>query len=115
MKLAQDITIQDAFAVANSNINISKPAISNLCNRYGVARLSLFGSAIREDFHESSDVDLLVEFMPLTQPTYFKLMEMEQELTDLIGRNVDLRTPLELSEHIRQRVMDGAEVQYVCG
>lgn len=100
--------------MSGSNINISKQELSRFCRRNSVAKLSLFGSVLREDFHEGSDVDFLVEFESSLKPSYFKLMEMEEELSGLIGREVDLRTPMELSKYIRQRVMDEAEEQYVC-
>ena len=99
--------------MVNSNVSISEDALTSVCGRYGVAKLSLFGSVLRDDFHDDSDVDMLVEFTPEASPTYFKMMQMEEELSALIGRSVDLRTPLELSQYIRQRVIDEAEVRYV--
>ena len=101
--------------MARANIILPIQEISWSCLRNGIAKLSLFGSVLREDFHDGSDVDFLVEIEPVSIPTYFKLMEMEEELNRLIGREADLRTPMELSKYIRQRVMDRAKVQYVCG
>jgi predicted nucleotidyltransferase len=56
---------------------------------------------------------MLVELDPEGRVGLFKMVGMELELSDLIGRKVDLRTPNELSKYFRQRVLDDAEVQYV--
>ena len=75
-------------------------------------RMSVFGSVLRDDFRPDSDVDILVEFEPEAHVGYFGLAGMEHELSELLGRKVDLRTPAELSRYFRQRVVDGAEVIY---
>jgi len=69
-----------------------REAIAELCARYGVARLDVFGSALRDDFRPGeSDVDLLVEFAPMDgyakAVAYFDLLEALQEL---LGTEVDL-------------------------
>ena len=74
--------------------------------------LALFGSVLRDDFNDESDVDMLVEFIPGSRIGYFELVGMEIELTELVGRKVDLRTPQELSRHFRQQVIDEAELIY---
>jgi len=80
--------------------------------RHHVRRLSLFGSFLRGEFGLHSDVDFLVEFDTEHVPGYFGLAGMELELSDMIGRMADLRTPGELSRYFRQEVVDTAEVQY---
>lgn len=87
--------------------------IKEFCQRNPIEKLSVFGSILREDFNSESDVDLLVEFTPDSQIGYFELVDMELELTDLIGRKVDLRTPAEISRYFRQKVLDSAQVIYV--
>ena len=77
-----------------------------------MARLSLFGSVLTGRLGPDSDIDMLVEFLPDAEPTYFDLIALEQRLTELIGRTVDLRTPAELSRYFRDRVMKEAQVQY---
>jgi predicted nucleotidyltransferase len=94
-------------------IEVPKDWLDAFCRRNRIAKLSLFGSVIRADFHSSSDVDILVEFEPGAQVGYFAMMAMQQELADLIGRQVDLRTPAELSRYIRERVLAAAEVLHV--
>lgn len=72
----------------------------------------LFGSVLREDFRPESDIDVLVEFLPETQASLLDMARMQRELSSLLGRKVDLRTPAELSKHFRSEVMAEAEVQY---
>lgn len=94
-------------------IAISQDQLAEFCERHHIRKLSLFGSMLREDFTPQSDVDLLVEFELGQVPGYLRLAGMENELSDLIGRTVDLRTPDELSRYFRQEVLDTAVTQYV--
>lgn len=94
-------------------IDISEEEINNYCKRHHIRKLSFFGSMLREDFRIDSDIDVLVEFESGHVPGYFKLFDLEQELSSLLKvRKVDLRTPEELSRHFRDRVMEEAEVYY---
>lgn len=87
--------------------------LAAFCRHHGVARLSLFGSALRHDFDpSSSDVDILVEFLPGVSRSLFKLVAMRDELQEMLDREVDLTTPASLSKYIRQRVLSSAEVLY---
>jgi uncharacterized protein len=94
-------------------IDLPKDSLADFCRRHRVRRLSLFGSALRDDFGPQSDVDFVVEFEPGTVVGYLKLAEMEMELSSLLGRKVDLRTPGELSRYFRDQVMATAEPLYV--
>lgn len=94
-------------------INIPRQKITEFCQRNHISKLSLFGSVLRSDFGPDSDIDMLVEFTPEQCPGFFKLAGMEIELTELLGRKVDLRTPEELSRYFRQKVLDSAQVLYV--
>lgn len=95
------------------DIDISEQEISEYCRRHHIRKLSFFGSMLREDFRIDSDIDVLVEFEPGHVPGYFKLFDLEQELSGMLnGRKVDLRTPEELSAHFKDRVMEDAEVYY---
>ena len=90
-----------------------KQALAELCCRYGIRRLSLFGSVLKGTDGPDSDIDLLVEFEPGNTPSYFGLVEIETELTDLLsGKRVDLRTPGELSRYFRDDVVREAEPLY---
>lgn len=80
--------------------------------RNHVRKLSLFGSILTDRFRPDSDVDVLVEFEPGERITYLDLSRMERELSELLGRTVDLRTEAELSRYFRGRVVSEAAVQY---
>jgi len=86
--------------------------LGSFCRQHGIARLSLFGSALRDDFGPTSDVDLLVEFLPDRTPGLIRLAGIERELSALIGRKVDLRTTADLSRYFRDRVAATAVVKY---
>jgi len=92
-------------------IRIVQEDIVEFCLRNKIRRLSLFGSVLRDDFTPESDVDVLVEFEP-GERVGLRFFAMEQELSDLLGRKVDLNTPGFLSRHFREEVQLQAEVLY---
>ena len=94
-------------------ITIDLEVLADFCRRHHIRRLSLFGSVLRDDFQPDSDVDVLVEFEPSYRVGLIRLAGMELELSELMGRKVDLRTPADLSRYFRQQVLDSALVQYV--
>jgi predicted nucleotidyltransferase len=95
------------------NIHMPADKIAEFCKRNGVRKLSLFGSALRDDFRPDSDIDLLVEFRDGAAPSLLDLARMERELSVVLGgRKVDLRTPQELSRYFRDEVVSTASVQY---
>ena len=97
----------------NKSLTINKDEMAEFCRRHHIGRLALFGSALRDDFGPESDVDVLVDFVPGHIPGFFKLFDMEEELSGLFGgRKVDMRTPEDLSRYFRDRVVATAEVQY---
>ena len=98
-----------------TKIEISKGTLDDFCRRRLIRKLSLFGSVLRDDFGPQSDVDVLVEFEPGATVGYFELADMESELSELLGRKADIRTPAELSRYFRQDVLATAEPQYVSG
>lgn len=93
-----------------NGVNFPEQAIAEFCRRNGIARLSLFGSILRDDFTPESDVDVLVEFEPGRTPGMFGSGGMILELSAMIGRHVDLRTPYDLSRFFRHAVLSGAKV-----
>ena len=99
--------------VTQDRITLDPDALADFCRRNHIARLSLFGSVLRDDFDEESDVDFLVEFEPGARVTYVDIAGMEFELSDMVGRKVDLRTPAELSRYFRDDVLAAAQPQYV--
>ncbi|MGA3015741.1 MAG: nucleotidyltransferase family protein [Bryobacteraceae bacterium] len=99
--------------MATAHIPIPNAEIAEFCRRSGIRKLALFGSVLTDHFSDASDVDVLVEFEPNERVGYFKLSAMERELSELLGRKVDLRTPDELSCYFRNDVLRDAQVQYV--
>jgi predicted nucleotidyltransferase len=100
----------------NKQIVFPKDQIAEFCRRHHIRRLAVFGSALRSDFNETSDIDILVEFEPDHIPSLLGMARMERELSALFGgRKVDLRTPEDLSRYFRQDVLHEAEVQYAQG
>ena len=98
--------------MATLPIAISQPAIDDFCQRHHIRKLSLFGSVLTPRFGPESDVDFLVEFEPEASISYFDLVGMEMELSEVIGRKVDLRTAEELSRYFRHQVVASALLQY---
>jgi predicted nucleotidyltransferase len=86
--------------------------IAEFCRRHSVQRLALFGSMLTGHTRRDSDVDLLVEFVPGHRVSLFGLGGMITELSDLLGRPVDLRTPEDLSPYFRQQVLQTAKTLY---
>ncbi len=94
-----------------THIAINRPEIAAFCERHHIRRLALFGSVLREDFSPQSDVDVLVEFEPGHIPG-LAFFTIQQELSMLLGRKVDLHTPQSLSRYFRDQVLAEAQVQY---
>ena len=92
-------------------IELPKEKIADFCRRHHIRKLAVFGSALREDFRPDSDLDVLVEFDPDYTPG-LAFFGMEQELSEVLGRKVDLNTPQFLSPYFRDKVLAEAEVQY---
>lgn len=96
-----------------ARVPIPRESLHRLCREYGVDTLQLFGSVLRPDFTPTSDIDVLVQFPPSAQPTYFTLVGLTDALTTLFrGRRVDLHTPAELSPYFREQALAEAEVIY---
>jgi predicted nucleotidyltransferase len=94
------------------DLRVADSVLAAFARRHGIARLALFGSVLRGDFDENSDVDILVEFEPGHTPGLFGLAAMERELEATIGRTVDLRTYHDLSRYFRDDVVASARVVY---
>jgi predicted nucleotidyltransferase len=100
----------------NEQILFPKEQIAEFCRLHHTRRLAVFGSALRFDFSEDSDIDIFVEFEPGHVPGLLGMASMERELSKLLGgRKVDLRTPEDLSRYLREEVLKVAEVQHAQG
>jgi predicted nucleotidyltransferase len=93
-------------------LNVPAEELAELCRRHRIQRLAVFGSALRDDFGPESDLDLLVEFDPGTR-VGLRFFAIEQELSDVFGRPVDLNTAGFLSPYFREEVSREAEDLYV--
>jgi len=93
-------------------VRIDKERVARFCREHHIVRLALFGSVLTERFSEESDVDVLVEFDPAHVPGMIRLCRMERELSEVIGRKADMRTPNDLSRYFRDEIMNSAVVQY---
>ena len=96
-------------------IKVPKDKINAFCKQYYVVKLSFFGSVLRDDFSQDSDIDILIEFEKDKGPGFLELAHMERELTKIFGKKVDLRTPNEISKYFKDQVLSLAQVQYVKG
>jgi predicted nucleotidyltransferase len=98
--------------ITHHGIRITKDDIGRFCKKHHITKFSFFGSYLRDDFGPESDIDVLVEFDPAHVPGLITIAAMEFELSEIIGRKVDIRTPEDLSRYFRQEVLRTAEVQY---
>jgi uncharacterized protein len=96
-------------------LDIPQAELAELCGRWHIRRLSLFGSMLRGEARPDSDVDLLVEFQPDQRVGLIQMARIERELSERIGRKVDRRTPADLSRYFRDEVLREAKVQYAAG
>lgn len=93
-------------------VDFSREGLVEICRRYRVHRLSAFGSVLRDDFTDGSDLDLLVE-VELGRTPGFGFFRLEEELARLFGRRVDLNTRASLSPYFRDKVLFEARDLYV--
>ena len=94
------------------SIVVPRDHITAFCRRNHIRWLALFGSALRDDFRPDSDVDVLVEFEPGTQVTFFTLSRLQRELESIFSRPVDFVMKDGLKRRIRDSVLASAQVIY---
>jgi hypothetical protein len=92
--------------------DIPLQTIEAFCRKYQIQRLSLFGSAVREDFGLQSDIDVLVEFQPAARVGFLQLSRMQRELTEIFHRTVDLVPRSGLKPAIREHILKEEVVLY---
>ncbi len=98
--------------MADTSLKPSLPAIGELCRRYGVRELSVFGSRVRGQDQPGSDIDLLVVFEPEARVGFLTLARLARELSDLLKCQVDLVPKDGLNPRIRDEVLAQAEVLF---
>jgi predicted nucleotidyltransferase len=97
--------------MSRAKIEIPRQQLADFCVRHHIRRLSLFGSVLRDDFRPDSDVDVLVEFEPGHTPG-LAFFAMQDELSAILDRSVDLNTLAFLSPYFREEVLRDAEPAY---
>ncbi len=98
--------------MAQARISIPTHAIAEICRRHRIRHLGLFGSVLRDDFRPESDMDMLVKFEPDAQVGLFRLIEIQDELSALLGHPVDLVPRQSLKRVIRATVLASEQVVY---
>jgi len=95
------------------NIPIDRDKIAEFCQRWKITELSLFGSVLRDDFRPDSDVDVLVTFAADARWSLFDLVDVQEELTGILGRQVDLTEKKGLHNPFRRyEILRTKEVVY---
>jgi predicted nucleotidyltransferase len=93
-------------------IDLPKSWIEKFCKSHHIIKLALFGSILTDHFSDASDIDILVEFDPNHIPGLFSFVEMKEELSDNLGREIDLRTPEDISKLFRKDVIQQSYLIY---
>jgi uncharacterized protein len=97
----------------NNGITISDKEIEFICEKYQIIELSVFGSSIRSDFKTSSDVDFLVSFKDKARITIFDLIDLQNEFSTLLNREVDIVEKESLKNPIRRKnIIENREILY---
>ena len=94
-------------------VPVPREAVTEFCQRHRVRELALFGSVLRDDFTEQSDVDILIDFLPDTKVTFFHLADMENELETVFRHKIDLVLKNTLHRRVAAEVLASREVLYV--
>lgn len=94
------------------HLEIPEAQLRDFCAHHAIRRLALFGSVLRSDFTDASDIDVLVEFAPGERVGLIRLGTIEAELSDILGRKVDLNLPDMLSRYFRDKILTEAETLY---
>ena len=93
-------------------IEKSRQKIIEICRKYQISELALFGSQVRGDFTEKSDFDFLVEFQPNAEIDYFDFFDIQEKLEEIVNRKVDLVSKDGLKPLISRQVLSEAEIIY---
>jgi len=97
-----------------NGISLSYSEIFDICARYSIVELGIFGSSLRDDFGDSSDIDFLVTFKPDAKISLLDIMDLEEELKKKFNRDIDvvekeaLRNP-----YRRKNILETSEIVYV--
>ena len=96
-----------------NGIVFSYDDIERICKKYKIIEVSIFGSSLREDFKDDSDVDILIEYSPNAEISLFDEIDISDELSELVNREVHLTDIEELKNPIRRKcILETREVVY---
>ncbi len=95
-----------------AGVELPVAEIGDICRRYQVKELAVFGSAARGELHADSDIDLLVEFLPDAHVSLLQHFAAERELSELLGRRVELVSKRALRHALREEVLSQARLIY---
>lgn len=99
--------------MSRARIDLPADRVAEFCRRHHISWMALFGSVLRDDFTAESDIDVLVEFEPNRRYTYFTLARIEEDLSGILGRRVDMHIRAALHPFLRDKVLRQAEEVYV--
>jgi len=88
-----------------NGVSLNFDEVIKICKKYNINELSLFGSSIRDDFKETSDIDILVSFDKNSEISLFNIIELESEFVKLFGRDVDVVEKESLKNPIRKKII----------
>jgi len=92
--------------MANDPLDISKDDLAELCRRWKIRELAVFGSVLREDFGPESDIDVLLTFEPHVHLGIDEYIDLQADLVGLFGREVDIVNKRTLrNPYLRHRVL----------
>ena len=93
-------------------IEVDRDLIAEFCRKHHLTKFAFFGSLLSDRFGPDSDIDVLFDYDQNYSMTLFRVVRMEREISDLLGRKVDMRTAEDLSRYFRDEVVQNALVQY---
>ena len=93
-------------------IEVDRDLIAEFCRKHHLTKFAFFGSLLSDRFGPDSDIDVLFDYDQNYSMTLFGVVRMEREISDLLGRKVDMRTAEDLSRYFRDEVVQNALVQY---
>ena len=96
-----------------NGINFNNSQIADVCKKYGIKEMSLFGSILSNRFSDKSDVDVMITFLPQLHRSYFDLLEIKEQLSDIMGRDIDLVEKEAIKNpYRRKRILNNLQVIY---
>ena len=113
MILIEEISMETIERLQKNGIFFNYDDIAELCKKHGVNELSIFGSSIREDFNQNSDVDFLVSFNNTLEISLFDIMNLEKKFSELLKRDVEIVEKESLKNPIRKnKILSTREIIY---